>query len=250
LAYKFLRWRYPGGKGVPMSQNDPFEARGISKLKTYFGDDIFEQLRNKTVMDFGCGEGRNAIELAMNGCRKVIGIDIQEAYLASATTKADALGLKDKVCFVKEYPEKVDVIVTTDSMEHFADPLRILEVMRGHLHPNGYVMVQFGPTWYHPYGGHGFSVFPWAHLLFTEQSLIRWRSDFKTDGAKRFGEVAGGLNQLSIAKWESLVKRCPFQMCEYNLVPIRAARRAHCTLTRELLTSVVVAKLICRASVN
>ncbi len=67
------------------------------------------------------------------------------------------------------------------------------------LKPSGFALVEFGYTWFHPYGGHLFSVFPWAHLIFTEKSLIRWRSDFKTDGATRFQEVAGGLNQMTIA---------------------------------------------------
>ncbi len=59
------------------------------------------------------------------------------------------------------------------------------------LKPGGRLYASFGPTWFHPYGGHLFSVFPHAHLIFTERSLIRWRSDFKSDGATRFHEVAG-----------------------------------------------------------
>ena len=38
-----------------------------------------------------------------------------------------------------------------------------------------------------------------------QEGLIRWRSTFKTDGATRFGEVAGGLNQMTIAKFEELI---------------------------------------------
>ena len=77
--------------------------------------------------------------------------------------------------------------------------------MDQHLQPGGEVLVSFGPTWYHPLGGHLFSVFPWAHLIFSEKALISWRSAFKTDGATRFSEVAGGLNQMTIAKFEALV---------------------------------------------
>jgi hypothetical protein len=58
--------------------------------------------------------------------------------------------------------------------------------MRRMIKPDGCVIAAFGPTWFHPLGGHLFSVFPWAHLIFTERALIRWRSDFKTDGATRF----------------------------------------------------------------
>jgi hypothetical protein len=67
------------------------------------------------------------------------------------------------------------------------------------------VPISFGPTWHHPYGGHLFSVFPWAHLIFSEKALTRWRSDLRDDGATRFGEVAGGLNQMTIRRFEELV---------------------------------------------
>ncbi len=41
------------------------------------------------------------------------------------------------------------------------------------VHPHGAVYASFGPTWYHPLGGHLFSVFPWAHPIFSEKEPIR-----------------------------------------------------------------------------
>ena len=67
----------------------------------------------------------------------------------------------------------------------------------------GCIFVSFGPTWYHPLGGHLFSVFPWVHILLTEDALIRWRAQFKTDGARKFGEVEDGLNQMTIRRFEA-----------------------------------------------
>ncbi len=97
---------------------------------------------------------------------------------------------------------KAEVIVSLDSFEHFGDPAGVLAVMHDLLKPGGVIIATFGPTWYHPLGGHLFSVFPWAHLLFSEQALIRWRADIRSDGATRFGEVEGGLNQMTIARFE------------------------------------------------
>ncbi|MBI4909469.1 MAG: class I SAM-dependent methyltransferase [Acidobacteria bacterium] len=227
-----------------MSQGDPYAARGLSKLKTMFGPTIFDELRDKVVLDFGCGEGANALELAQNGCAHVIGVDIQEHYLERASNRAVALGIQDRCTFTSVWSEPVDVIISTDAFEHFEDPDKILRVMRGLLKPNGYLLTAFGPTWYHPYGGHLFSVFPWAHLIFTESALIRWRSDFKTDGAKRFHEVAGGLNGMTIRRWEQVVARSGFKCNSYELVPIRPSKRLHCRLTREWLTSLIRARLI------
>src|SRR5207244_8983444 len=111
------------------------------------------------------------------------------------------------------------------------------------LQPEGEVLVSFGPTWYHPLGGHLFSVFPWAHLMFSEKAFIRWRSTFKTDGATRFSEVAGGLNQMTIARFAKLVADSPFDFGKLELIPIRKLRRLHNRLTREFTTAVVRCRL-------
>ena len=110
------------------------------------------------------------------------------------------------------------------------------------------MLVSFGPTWYHPLGGHLFSVFPWAHLIFSEEALIRWRSNFKADGATRFSEVAGGLNQMTIRKFEALIERSAFTFAALELVPIRKLRRFHSRLTREFTTAIVRCHLVPRKS--
>jgi SAM-dependent methyltransferase len=242
-AYWFLRQFYPGARNGLMPAHDSFKARGVSKLATYFGGGIFAELADKVVIDFGCGLGDNALELAARGCRHVIGLDIQEDHLAQARAKASALGLDQRTQFLTRYDGQADAILSTDAFEHFADPAAILRIMHGLLKPSGFLLAEFGPTWYHPAGGHLFSVFPWSHLVFTEKALLRWRSDFKTDGATRFGEVAGGLNQMTIARFERLVGESDFAFESYELRPIRAARRLHNSLTREWLTSVIIARL-------
>ena len=70
-----------------------------------------------------------------------------------------------------EPPRSIDAIVSIDAFEHFSNPASALKTMHAMLNPGGRVYVSFGPTWYHPLGGHLFSVFPWAHLLFSETAL-------------------------------------------------------------------------------
>jgi len=243
IGYWLLKAIYPGGQGVAMGSDDPYAARGLSKLKTLFGAGVYDELRDKVVLDFGCGTGDNAIELAKNGCRRVIGLDIQERLLVQARKSAEAAGVADRCIFTTDWKEPVDVILTMDAFEHFDDPAGILSIMRGLLKESGYVLIEFGPTWYHPRGGHLFAVFPWAHLIFTERALIRWRTDFKTDGAKRFGEVAGGLNQMTIHKWEDLVAGSDLRFLSYEQVPIRRIKPLHSRLTREFFTAIVRARL-------
>src|SRR5205807_8614745 len=123
--------------------------------------------------------------------------------------------------FATQTNQKAEVIVSIDAFEHFEDPAAILKIMDGLLADNGKVVASFGPTWYHPYGGHLFSVFPWAHLVFTEKALIRWRSDIRSDGATQFNEVEGGLNGMTIRRFKTIVKASPFQIHSFEAVPNR-----------------------------
>ena len=60
---------------------------------------------------------------------------------------------------------------------------------------DGRALISFGPTWYHPLGGHIFSVFPWAHFVFSEQAFMRWFWDLTHDNHRTFGDV--GLNHMT-----------------------------------------------------
>lgn len=218
---------------------------GKSKIKILLGEQALEELRGKVVIDFGCGDGLEAIELAQSGAVQVIGIDNREQALRRATENARRAGVQEvcRFCFEAGHGD-ADAIISLDSFEHYEDPSAILQTMYDLLKPGGAVYSSFGPTWYHPLGGHLFSVFPWAHLIFSERALIRWRSDLRSDGATRFSEVEGGLNGMTIARFERLVWRSPFVIESMETRPIRRLRLMHNRLTREFTTSVVRCKLL------
>lgn len=235
-----------------ISPNDPQYMSGAayqnrSKLRVLLGDRLADSMNGKVVVDFGCGEGDEAIEIALQGARKVIGIDLREPLLERAREKAAAAGLAQRCLFLQAVHEKADAIVCLDSFEHFNDPASVLQVMYDSLRPGGFVAASFGPTWYHPYGGHLFSVLPWAHLIFSETALIRWRSDLRHDGATRFGEVEGGLNQMTIRRFARLLRASPFDVEFLETVPIRRLRLIHNRFTREFTTAIVRCKLVKRA---
>jgi SAM-dependent methyltransferase len=184
--------------------------------------------------------------MAGRGAKRVIGIDIREDVLQAARQNAVAKGVQETCLFACSTKELADIVVSVDAFEHFGDPAGILSIMNHLQQPTGEVLVCFGPTWYHPLGGHLFSVFPWAHLIFSEKALIRWRSTFKTDGATRFSEVAGGLNQMTIAKFEELIAGSPLELASLELVPIKKLRHFHNRFTREFTTAVVRCRLVKR----
>ena len=226
-----------------LRSRDTYPATDKVKIKVLLGDQLCEQLRGKMVIDFGCGEGDDSIALAKNQAFRVIGIDIRESVLERARKEAQRNGV-ERIChFCTSTNERADAIVSIDSFEHFGDPGAVLVKMHELLKEDGAVYASFGPTWYHPLGGHLFSVFPWAHLIFSEKALIRWRSDIRSDGATQFEEVEGGLNQMTIFRFEELVKQSPFRFDFLETVPIRRLRPFHNRLTREFTTAIVRCKL-------
>jgi SAM-dependent methyltransferase len=237
---KYLAPAAPGGCDESISTT--------SKLKALLDDDLLHDIAGKTVIDFGCGEGSEAIELAQHGAGRVIGIDIREELLQIARHKARATAVAGICEFTDSTREQADMVFSIDAFEHFDDPAGILSTMDTLLKDHGEVIVSFGPTWYHPLGGHLFSVFPWAHLIFSEEALIRWRSGFKTDGATRFREVAGGLNQMTIKRFERIVAESPFEFITLELVPIKKLRHFHNHFTREFTTALVRCRLVKRAA--
>lgn len=239
LQYRLLKRLYP--RSPQLLSEDVYAEH--SKLDL-LGDELTSEIRGKTVIDFGCGTGKQAIELVERGAGAVIGLDIREDWLEIARGRAIEARVEDKCRFAATTSDPADLIVSLDAFEHFQDPAEILTIMRGLLKPSGEVIFSFGPTWYHPLGGHLLSVFPWAHLVLSEQALLRWRSTFKQDHATRFSEVAGGLNQMTIRRFEKLVRESGFQIARLECVPIRKLRAIHNRFTREFTTATVRGRLV------
>ena len=163
------------------------------------------------MIDFGCGVGRESITMVQRGAGHVIGVDIRLGFLEQARQNAAEAGVAQRCTFATTPTRRADVVVSLDSFEHFDDPAAILRVMSDHLVPGGVIYASFGPTWYHPYGGHMFSIFPWAHLVFTERAMLNWRRYFRpSQTAERITEC--GLNKMTIARFERLVADSPFEV--------------------------------------
>ena len=234
LGYHLLKRICPAGDS---GYNDGSAYIGKSKLEVLLGSSIWDDVRGKTVIDFGCGAGHEAIEIAQHGAARVIGLDTYAPILETARANAVRAGVADRCTFAAETTETADVIVALDSFEHFQDLPGILARMHQLVSPGGRVRASFGPTWYHPLGGHVFSVFPWAHFVFTERAFIRWLADFNPDGHTSFESV--GLNRLTIRRFEQVVAASPWRFAALEVVPIRRLRPLHNRLTREFTTSIV-----------
>ena len=64
-----------------------------------FRDRLGQHCKGKTVLDFGCGDGRYSIFLAKQGAKKVIGIDISDVSVEKCRREAEANGVSDRTDF-------------------------------------------------------------------------------------------------------------------------------------------------------
>jgi 2-polyprenyl-3-methyl-5-hydroxy-6-metoxy-1,4-benzoquinol methylase len=240
VGFWILKKVCPGGDSGYLS-GDAYANK--SKLGVLFGEHFFEDIRDRTVIDFGCGTGGEAVEMAERGARRVIGVEIRDIWLRAARQHAAARGVADRCVFMASPDQRADVITSLDSFEHFDDPAAILRIMDSYLAPGGKVIATFGPTWFHPLGGHLFSVFPWAHLLFTEQALLRWRKSIRPNQqATRITDC--GLNKITIRRFEQIVAASPFRFERFETTPIRGVRLLSWRPFREFGTAVVRCTLV------
>lgn len=174
--------------------------------------DLRDIITGKSVVDFGCGQGCQAIALARKGAYRVVGVDSNSRTLAKARNMLSKTNLQDKVHFVEKLPahlkEQFDIVISQNSMEHFPDPAAVLAEMISILKVNGRLIITFGPPWYAPYGSHMhfFSKVPWINIWFSEKTVMTVRSLFRNDGATRYEEVESGLNKMSVSKFERIVR--------------------------------------------
>jgi 2-polyprenyl-3-methyl-5-hydroxy-6-metoxy-1,4-benzoquinol methylase len=136
--YRLLKAISPGEPAVCSGE----AFKGKSKLEMLLGRQLVCNAEGKTVIDFGCGEGLEAIELARIGAKKVIGLDIREEVLQTARSNARSAGFADICEFGTSTKHQADLIFSIDSFEHFEDPADILRIMESLLSPSGEVACQ------------------------------------------------------------------------------------------------------------
>jgi SAM-dependent methyltransferase len=177
---------------------------------------FLDLIKDKTVLDYGCGPGFQAVAMAKYGAKAVTGIDINQNWLERAKTLAAENECADRASFVeakqfladKANEGKFDVALCCGSFEHFADPAKELANMKSMTRPGGKILITFAEPWLSPRGSHmdNFCKLPYINILFSEKTVMAVRSRFKDDGATRYEEILSGLNKMTLAKFERTVR--------------------------------------------
>lgn len=219
-----------------MAEVEYVQESALDTLRAVFPE-IDKEIAGKRVIDFGCGLGYQAVGYALAGAESVVGVEINEDLAQRAIGRVEQYGLADKVRIERALTAEIkgDMIVSLNSFEHFIEPEAILSQLKRSLAPGGRIYINFGPPWYAPTGAHMsfFCKVPWIQLLFSERTILETRSFYRFDGARTYKEA--GLAQMSIARFERVIKACGLRMtsCRYDCIKRQDYLR-HVPVVREL----------------
>jgi ubiquinone/menaquinone biosynthesis C-methylase UbiE len=144
------RERIPGNEGI----EDPQVSAGFEWVsgtpqmrwvRRYASAQAIELKDHGEAVDLGCGPGLLVIEMARQAPGlHVTGIDLSETLLADARETARQAGVAERVDFrlgnVEEIPfpdSSLDLVVSTLSLHHWSDPLKVLNEVHRVLKPGG-----------------------------------------------------------------------------------------------------------------
>jgi SAM-dependent methyltransferase len=187
---------------------------GIPSTKRFFAR--FEgvlDVKGKSVLDVGAGRGEVITEAAHRGAERVVGIDIDVPEQALKMIAEDPLTaervalLPTDGSLLELGSETFDIVLSKDSFEHFVDPEAFVFTLARHVQPGGVLAIGFGPLWKSPMGGHidYMTPVPWAHLVFPEEVIMDERRRFRPDGARTFEQVPGGLNKMTLRRFQRIM---------------------------------------------
>ncbi|MEC7901265.1 MAG: class I SAM-dependent methyltransferase [Acidobacteriota bacterium] len=168
------------------------------RLLRHFGRSrvIASRLR---VLEQGCGSGYTTMALAAIGVGKAVGIDIDWGHQAEdigwqmmrtefmrVDNRAAAAHLEAGDAMALAFQDKTfDVVHSTVSLEHIAEPeLALCEAQRV-LRPGGIAYFEVEP-WFGPRGGHSLCTldFPWGHVRLSESEFESYLAAYRPHEAR------------------------------------------------------------------
>jgi tRNA (mo5U34)-methyltransferase len=95
-------------------------------------------LSGRTVLDVGCNAGFFSIQMKRRGAARVVGLDLDERYLAQARLAAEVSGLDIELRALSVYDvarlgERFDVVLFMGVLYHLRHPLLALDLLRRHV---------------------------------------------------------------------------------------------------------------------
>lgn len=182
-------------KGPDKRTESDHEATGLDEFLDRFDPPIIDKLKGRTILDYGCGYGGKAVELARRlPTSKVIGIEPHHKKIDKANDFAqrkDARNTQFLLCTQSTVPlpdQSVDAIVCHDVLEHVSDPGVVLREMHRVLRDGGKAYIIF-PPYDGPVSHHldFITSMPGLHWLFSPDTIMATiNAMLSSDYGKRF----------------------------------------------------------------
>jgi len=166
-----------------------------------------------TVLEVGCGYGRNLVALAATSARTIVGCDVQRAELERAARERIAPlepGSRRRVSLVRQEPWRLpfadgafDLVVLWQVLEHVfarADKQRVIDECARVLRPGGHLLVETPNQWF-PVDYHDNRI-PFAHWILP-RAAREWLT-WKVRGQRYYPS-----QYLSLRGYEDLLRRAP-----------------------------------------
>ncbi len=273
----------PGTHAQSNEEYASWRSEAIAASWSHF-DNI--HIRDKHVLDFGCGAGGLSLFLLEQRPKRIIGVDLDDSYLQVGRRDLGRMGgppqgveVEFRVGDTRGIPvedHSFDTLIAFDCMEHIMEPEPILDEWRRVLRPGGRVMIEWVP-FKSPWGPHMEALvpIPWAHVVFGERAMfttcqriyesdsyVHRSWDYDEQGALKPNkwrqwssfQEQGYINELSEDDFKRLVDRKGFDIVRYEKhtfgsLPARdvtAPLLMKTPVIHEYMTSFIIVELLMR----
>jgi SAM-dependent methyltransferase len=186
-------------------------------------------VRDRSVLDVGCGAGAVCLEAARRGARRVLVVDVA----ADAIRYARSMLAAENRPWPVEYlayggdpeeldEERFDVVISKDAMTYYGtrpgspDAEAMVHRMARRLSDGGLLAMRAGPLWKAPYGGRLDSWLPWAHLVFPEPIIFeRYRLDRRSTKTATTFEEGLGVNRMTLDRLRGIMRRSGLECLQF-----------------------------------
>lgn len=202
-----------------------YDENATAKELEYFIDQIehsnpefwkricFNDFKDKTVLDIGCGHGALSVNIARLGANRVVGIDVDRSRIEFAKriqkSKYPEYGsiINFEHCDLASISEKFDVAISKDSFEHIGDLPAVMRGIAARLKEDGLLLAGFSPLYFSPFGDHGRYLgslrLPWLPVILPEPILFFLASHIRKIDVRSAADV--GLNKLTPKQFRKIV---------------------------------------------
>lgn len=204
---------------------------------------------DKSIVEIGCGHGGISLYMAMNGAKRVVGVDLNTKNLGHARTLKKKF--QEKFGMTKDIPVEYvemnaydmtlepgtfDLVFADNVFEHFMEPKKVMEQSFKILKPGGKLIVpSFSSIWskYALHLKNGLKV-PWSNLIFSEKTICNVMVELsKTDEsiAVRYPGVVnnpkkvrdlrayGDLNDITYGRFKLMAEEVGFEVVNFRVNP-------------------------------